>query len=95
MVKVKCEKAKVANSPEQGGRQEMKRKGIDWYKFFIYFACAAPLGAIAGLAIVGIDNGSTRSCTFGAIVGGMIFGLLSAIYGDRFWEWVIENSRFP
>jgi hypothetical protein len=52
----------------------------------VRFGCGAIAGLLFGFyAAVQTTSGSTRETVISVLAGALIFGLLSAVFGDRFW----------
>ncbi len=72
----------------------MTDNNYDWERFRIHFICGAAVGAMIGAAVWMREwhPGMSGWLWIGGL--SLAVGLLGGVYGDRFWEWFLENLRW-
>ena len=67
------------------------KKKFDRLQFFVRFGCGFLLGIVFVLSL-GLIESLAEFIVFSLILG-LIFGLLAAKYGDRFWQCLSDWLR--
>lgn len=68
------------------------RKGIDWLGVIVRFVFGAALGAGVGFLVWIYAGDPYGPCRWHVLAGAGALGMLSAIYGDRFWMGIASSS---
>jgi hypothetical protein len=72
---------------------ERQDENRDWFKTVVHFLFGALFGAVFGMIHIWGAEGSFRATLLNVLLPSLIVGTLSAVYLDRFWEW-IQDSGF-
>jgi uncharacterized membrane protein len=67
-------------------------KPVDRFRFFVYFIVGAALGLIIGVIIVTrLFATDMLYIVLIILVSSFLVGTVSAVFGDRFWNWFIRR----
>lgn len=72
-------------------KEPSKNPKIDWYRFTARFGCGFIFGIFASVGVGVAFGATTMSGLFwGWVLLSALFGLLSVIFGEKFWTHIIK-----
>ncbi len=66
----------------------------DKLEFWVRFVCGAVFGTLLGLLLVWPFLPDVAMSWFTLLIGVLFFGLVAALWGDRFWHFILGLFRW-